>query len=108
MKIRVSGKSYECTSITPKLVIGALDELNKFETVTENPKMAEALEDIAGFIAEQVFSGQFSRDDFLNGYRSEHVVTDMVLMLRAVCDEINIKLAEFPKPRTAGGQSKKK
>ncbi len=54
------------------------------------------MDEVVPFVAGTVFAGQFTADEFFNGYESATVVADVLGMLGAVRGVVSEALAKFP------------
>ena len=95
MKIVVQGKTHYVKKYTPSMVMEASRLLEKGTGVSLGDE-ADFLDEVVPFIANSVFSGAFSPDDFLNGYQSGTVMLDILGILGAVRGVVMEELAKFP------------
>lgn len=95
MKIAIKGKTYYVSKYTPAMVMEADRLLEKGTAVSLGNEPA-FLDEVIPFIAGNVFAGQFSADDFLNGYESPTVLVDILGILGAVRGTVFDELAKFP------------
>ena len=95
MKITIGEKVYFANKYTPAMVLKA-DELLIFGTKVSLGEEQKFIDEVIPFIAQDVFKGQFTANDFLNEYESETVLFDLLGMLGAIRGTVMKAMAQFP------------
>jgi len=115
--ITVKGKTHKVENVTPRALYEmgpALDMFNKISLATQKALKGEADESAPEDIKQAmdalldwfvIFCGnRFTRDDLLDGYAADSIMTDIGVALRAVQMGVTEAIQSFP---TTAGQSKK-
>lgn len=96
MKIKIFDTEYIMPRVTARMALRSYDIVDQgVQTETVKDEKAMLLTAIE-FISNDVFAGQFTVDQFLDGYKTENLATDVFAMLGAIRGLLTDKLAEFP------------
>ncbi len=95
--IHVGGKVFSTDKFTPRIVIEAdkiLDDALKGKLGDE----PEHIEKMAAFIAG-LFGNQFTADEFLDGFESSHVNSDLLKIFNRIRGMVEDAMSEFPESK---------
>jgi len=107
--IEVKGKTYKVNKVTPRALYEmqpALDMFNKINKVTQQSLKGEVIETQPDDIKQAmdvlldwfvIFCGnQFTREDLLDGYSADTIMTDIGVAIRSVQMQVTDALTAFP------------